>query len=206
MDGALRVGVLACAAWALLALGVQFLRTRAYGRRPRFAPAAASAARGVAYAFGPGMSPAAKESAREHLPVYFTGVTYHLGVYASLAALALALAGVTPGGAALAALRVLSPLGAAAGAVLLARRATERHLRALSCPDDFAANALTTLFAALTFAATLTPAAEPARALAAMALLLYVPLGKIRHCVFFFSTRAHSAAHFGRRGVLPPPA
>jgi hypothetical protein len=206
VTGALRIAVLGAAAWAVVALAVQYLRARAYGPRRWFAPAAAPAWRGVAYAFGPGMSPAAKESARENLPVYFTGVAYHLGVFASLAALAAALAGATPAGALLAALRGLSLLGAAAGVILLARRMREPHLRALSTPDDFLANGLTTWFTALTFAATLTPAGEAARLAAAVALLLYVPLGKIRHCVFFFSTRRHSAAHFGRRGVLPPAA
>lgn len=206
MADPLRLGVLVAAAWALLALGAQYLRSRAYGRREWFAPAAGSAARGVAYAFGPGLSPAAKESARENLPVYFTGVTYHLGVFASLAALALALAGVTPAGVALAGLRVLSLLGALAGAVLLVRRVRERHLRALSLPDDFVANGLTTLFVALTCVRTLAPAAAAAQMIAAMLLLLYLPLGKIRHCVFFFSTRWHSGVHFGRRGVLPPAA
>jgi hypothetical protein len=40
--------------------------------------------------------------------------------------------------------------------------------------------------------------------LTATALFLYLPFGKIRHCVFFFSTRYHFGAFFGRRGVLPP--
>jgi hypothetical protein len=36
-----------------------------------------------------------------------------------------------------------------------------------------------------------------------IALSLYIPLGKIRHCVFFFYTRILFGAFFGRRGVLP---
>jgi hypothetical protein len=41
---------------------------------------------------------------------------------------------------------------------------------------------------------------------AAIVLLLYVPLGKIRHCLFFFATRYHTGIYFGRRGTLPPAA
>jgi hypothetical protein len=40
----------------------------------------------------------------------------------------------------------------------------------------------------------------------AMGLFLYVPLGKIRHCFFFFAARCHMGAHFGRRGTFPPHA
>jgi hypothetical protein len=38
----------------------------------------------------------------------------------------------------------------------------------------------------------------------AVLLLVYAPLGKIRHCLFFFSTRSQLGAFFGRRGTYPP--
>jgi hypothetical protein len=206
MSDPLRWGVLLCAAWAALALGAQFLRTRAFGRRRWISSEAAPTWKGVAYGFGPGLWPTAKESVRQHLPIYLIGVAYHAGVFAGLALLALAVAGAPPGGPSLAALGALSLVGAAAGAVLLVRRLRSGPLRAISCPDDYLANGLTTLFAALAGARALTPAAQAGLAAVAMGLFLYVPVGKIRHCVFFFSTRYHSGAFFGRRGVLPPAA
>ncbi|MBK9302930.1 MAG: hypothetical protein IPM94_03315 [bacterium] len=80
---ALRIGVVVCGLGAAVALAVQAARARAYGRRPLYAPAAGSAARGVLYAFGPGMSPLAKESTRTHPWAYALGVAYHLGVFAA---------------------------------------------------------------------------------------------------------------------------
>jgi hypothetical protein len=206
MSDPLRTGVLLCAAWAALALGAQLLRTRAFGRRRWISSEAAPPWRGVAYGFGPGMLPAAKESARQHPAVYLTGVAYHAGVFAAFALLALSVAGLAPGGPVLPALRALGLMGAAAGAGLLVRRARSAPLRAISSPDDYLANALTSLFAALAAAGGLGPAAEAGFAGAAMALLLYVPVGKIRHCAFFFVTRYHSGYFLGRRGVLPPAA
>jgi hypothetical protein len=34
---------------------------------------------------------------------------------------------------------------------------------------------------------------------------VYVPLGKIRHCLYFFFSRIFFGKFFGRRGVLPHP-
>jgi hypothetical protein len=152
------------------------------------------------------MLPTAKESAREHPAVYSAGVAYHAGTFAALALVALAVAGAPPGGPIALALRALALVGAVAGATLFLRRALSPRLRAISVPDDFVANGLTTLLAALAAARGAGPRGDVALALAAIALLLYLPVGKIRHCVFFFATRYHSGHFFGRRGVLPPLA
>ena len=74
----------------------------------------------------------------------------------------------------------------------------------MSSPDDYVANGLVTLFAALAFAAAISPGTRPVLFVESMVLFLYLPLGKIRHCFFFFTTRAAMAATFGRRGTLPP--
>lgn len=221
----LGIGVIAAAAWALAALSLQFRRMRAFGPRAYFAVPAADARRGVFYAFGPGMSPAAKESARDHPLVYAAGMAYHSGIFAAFASLALALLG-APGGsspdAALpgagesrlaldASLRtagsvlgILGVLGGVAGSGLLARRIATRNLRRLSRPDDYLSNLLATLFAALGGLGAFAPSLRPVFLAAAIALLFYLPLGKIRHCLFFFSTRYHLGVLFGRRGTFPP--
>ena len=38
--------------------------------------------------------------------------------------------------------------------------------------------------------------------LATVVLALYAPLGKIRHCVFFFLARGLFGARLGRRGII----
>lgn len=201
---ALRIGVVVCGLGAAVALAVQAARARAYGRRHLYAPAAGSAARGVLYAFGPGMSPQAKESTRTHPWAYALGVAYHLGVFAAFGYLSLLLLGVDVAPAAAGGFGVPMLAGALGGAGLLARRSASASLRGLSVPDDAIANLLTTGFVALAWLRLRQPAAEPALLIAAMLLLCYVPLGKIRHCVFFFLSRRHLGRHFGRRGTFPP--
>ncbi len=162
---------------------------------------------GVAYAFGPGMSPMAKESAREHLPTYFAGVAYHAGILAGLVCLGLVLAGVEPAGLPLRAIQALCLLGALcrrgpadqapahgapARAELPGRLRGQRAHHGLRRPglrDSLRGRPST-----------------PALLAEAAILLLYAPLGKIKHCIFFFPSRYYLGAHFGRRGTFPPRA
>ena len=203
-DG-LRLGVVACAAGAALALAVQLWRTRSFGLRPPLATPAGSAWRGLLYAFGPGMSPAAKESTRAHPVVYALGVSYHLGIFTAVGVLARVVAGApAPSAAPRAVALVMLLAGTAGGLALLARRAGSPRLRAISVPDDYLSNLLATAFAALAFAALVAPGAASAFLVASMLLLAWTPLGKIRHCLFFFAARGHLGRHYGRRGAFPP--
>jgi len=202
----LRIVVVVAAAWALLALTALIVRARAWGRVEYFARAAAPPMAGVVYAFGAGMSPTAKESAREHLTTYLAGVAYHIGVFASLAYLVLLVAGVGIGGVVLLVLQLLTLLATICGATLLIRRVADRQLRRLSCPDDYVANLLTTGMVALACVATVSPRLQAPFLGESALLLLYMPLGKIKHCFFFFTTRYYLGAHFGRRGTFPPRA
>jgi nitrate reductase gamma subunit len=200
----LRIGVLMAGGWAALALVTQVWRTGAYGR-PRFlAWPAGSRGRAIAYAFGAGMLPGAKESVREHLPIWLAGVGFHAGVLGSLLLLGSRVADAAVNGVALRALQMVALTGVLCGCLLLLRRARHPRLRGLSVPDDVVSNMLTTGFCALALGATLLPVLETWLLIEAIILFVYVPMGKIRHCIFFFATRCHAAVFFGRRGVLPP--
>ena len=205
-DG-LRLGVAICAVGAAVVLAWQVLRTRSFGLRPPVAPPAGSARRGVLYAFGPGMAPNAKESTRTHPVVYALGVSYHLGVFTAFGVLLWALTagrdGAAPAPPAGAVAGVLTVLGFTGGAALLVRRARTALLRAISVPDDYVANLLTTVFIALAGLRLRAPGLEPLLLAWAMLLLCYLPLGKIRHCLFFFASRYHLGRHYGRRGTFP---
>jgi hypothetical protein len=200
----LRLGVVGCALGAAVVLGLQAARTRSFGRRSPLAPAAASARRGVFYAFGAGMAPTAKESTRTHPGAYLLGVAYHLGIFTAFGVLAWVLltggSGRTPAALPVGALLVAGALG---GLGLLGRRAGAALLRGLSSPDDYLANLLTTVFVALAALRVWWPGVEPILLVTAMLLLCYIPAGKIRHCVFFFLSRYHLGRHFGRRGTFP---
>ena len=202
--GPLELALGAAAAWALLALVLLGLRTRAWGRRVLHAPPAGDAAAGARYAFTKGMLPQAKESVRTHLPSYAAGVVFHTGVFVAFGLLAASLAGVAPGSALVRFGGAVAAAGALAGFGLLAKRVASPVLRGLSSPDDYVANLLTSVFASLAAVAAFVPDARAAWLLAGVALLLYVPVGKIRHCLLFFPARYELGRFFGRRGTFPP--
>lgn len=198
MRDPLSLGVMAAAAWALL--GLLFLRTqmKAYGQRRLHSAPAGDPKAGVRYAFTKAMNPMAKESVRENLPSYAAGMAYHGGLSAALALLVMALLGGSLPAPLIWPSRALLVIGVGGGLALLLKRALKAELRGLSHPDDYVSNLLTTAFVALALVGS-----TRLWLLSAILLLLYLPLGKIRHCFFFFSTRAAFGAFFGRRGVFP---
>jgi hypothetical protein len=186
--------VLIAGTWCAVLLGAQLLRARSYGRKKLHAPASGNPAAGVRYAFTGAMLPQAKESVRMNPGSYAAGMLYHAGIFGAMASLVL------PNRF----LGVLALAGALAGAALLGKRILKPHLRGLSAADDFVSNLLATGFAAVAGTAAFVPGASRAAIWACSALLFYIPLGKIRHCVFFFLSRYHLGAFFGRRGSFPP--
>ena len=198
----LHLGVLLAAAWAVLAIAFQRAGARAYGRRQLFSKSAGDPAKGVVYAFTKGMSPWAKESVRMNLPSYAAGMAFHAGVFGSFFLLLATLAGLELPAWLLLAVRFAAVIGAAGGLSLLVKRMVMAQLRGLSVPDDFVSNLLSTLFVILAFAGTFRDGIRTAWMLETILLLIYVPVGKIRHCFFFFTTRYHLGAFFGRRGTF----
>lgn len=194
--------ILAAAAWAVAALLFQRARAKAYGSRALFSAPAGSPQAGIRYAFTQGMRPDAKESVREHLPSYLAGMAYHVGAFTALAQLVLCLTGVERPMAVFIPMQILLAGGVLGGGSLLLKRVLNPELRGLSHPDDYVSNLLVTVFIALAMS-TLHNGLHTAWHFSAVALLVYLPLGKIRHCLFFFSTRAAFGAFFGRRGVFP---
>ena len=201
---ALHAGVMLCLAWAVLALASLRRRAKAFGARRLYAKPAGDPGRGARYAFTAGMAPWAKESVLLNLPSYAAGLAFHAGVAAAFGLLAADLLRLEPAVAWLLLARLLTAAGTLGGAALLGKRILLPRLRGLSCPDDFVANLLTTLFVLLACGRSFSRSFEGIWLAEAMVLLAYVPLGKIRHCLFFFSTRYHLGAFFGRRGTFPP--
>lgn len=150
------------------------------------------------------MMPWEKESAGRHLPTFVAGIVYHTGIlslfyYVFRLVLFPALPPLLP---------IVMPLmvaGAMAGAGLVIKRATHKHLRALSCGDDFISNALVDVSLVLAIGHIYRPQLETVLLSAFLLLLIYAPIGKIRHCFFFFYTRILFGVFFGRRGVFPGP-
>ena len=194
--------VISSAALCLAALVWQVVRTLRFGWRPNPSVPSGSAAAGVFYAFGPGMAPWAKESARAHLPTWFAGVLYHLAVFTALALLGFHIFNFSLPSGAEWPVRGALAFGLAAGLGLFIKRLISPALVPISCPDDFASNLMVDGFLVLALAAS-WGAAVAGFLIWGAALLLYIPFGKIRHCFFFFYTRILFGRFFGRRGVLP---
>jgi len=199
---ALEAATLASVAWAALGLGAMVVTAWRRGTSRVGGVAIGPAWPGIAYAFGRGMSPRAKESASNHPWMYASGILYHAGIAAAGATLVVTLAhGQVPFPVA-GALALLTVFAAAAGGALLARRARSALLRTISAPDDYASNLLVDAWLATAALALILPAAIPAFLVASILLGFYAPLGKIRHCVFFLLARAEFGARLGRRGII----
>lgn len=157
---------------------------------------------GILYAFGPGMNPRAKESAANHPLVYAAGVLYHVGILIAVATLGLALTHIQMPARLASGLAQFLLLAVAAGAGLFARRASSDLLRAISAPDDYVSNLLADAWLAAAALSLMSPETTPVFLVATILLGLYAPLGKIRHCIFFFLARGEFGARLGRRGII----
>ncbi len=133
------------------------------------------------------------------------GVLLHVGIAASfLSALASALASreaLLPAGTVLAA---LAGAGLVAGLFLVAKRVALAELRRISPPDDYLASLAIGALLGSAIAFWAGALGGPALRIVASLVLIYLPLGKLRHSVFFFLARADLSARLGLRGVYPP--
>jgi hypothetical protein len=168
-------------------------------------PIKGSIPHGITYAFTTGMMPWAKESTRIHMMAYLRGIGFHIGIFTAIGAVIISpFWGYLP----LLLSRTLFwilVLGAILGAAGGIMRIVERNLKGLSLPDDHFAVWLTTLFMMVTGLAVVNTVFTIPMYIISAITFVYVPLGKIRHCLYFFFSRIFFGKFFGRRGVLPHP-
>ncbi len=201
----LKIGVVLSFVFAVLSLSILVIRTFAFGKRVFHSESREEGKRGIVYAFGRGMLPWEKESAVKHLPTYFGGILYHTGIFAALVYLFWRVFSLNLPAPLMLIFRIVMVVGFLSGIALLLKRAALPVMRKISCPDDFAANVLVSLFVTGAFVETLYEPFVPFFYSMAIVMFLYMPLGKIRHCFFFFYTRVLFGYSYGRRGVMPPP-
>lgn len=202
----LKLGVAASVLFCIVALAVILKRTLAFGRRPTYARPRGSSIAGIVYAFGLGMLPWEKESTSKHIWTYAGGILYHLGTLMAMLFLATVLLGISLSTTFLQTLQMLLAIGIVCGFALLIKRILVPQMRSLSSGDDYLANILVDLFLLSALAATFAETVLAVFLAVAIVTFIYIPFGKLRHCVFFFYSRILFGDFFGKRGVLPHPS
>jgi nitrate reductase gamma subunit len=202
----LKPGVAASVLFCIMALAVILKRTLAFGRRQTYARPRGSSFAGIVYAFGRGMLPWEKESASKHILTYIGGILYHLGILTAMLSLAAVLLGVSLSPTLLQAVRIMLLISAVSGVALLIKRLLKPQMRSLNSGDDYLANILVDLFLLSALAATFAETMLVPFLVVAIITFIYIPFGKLRHCVFFFYSRILFGVFFGRRGVVPHPS
>ena len=158
---------------------------------------------GITYAFTQGMMPWAKESTRIHMIAYLRGIGFHVGIFAAIGAVIISPFWNSLPPLLFLVLFCILIIGAVLGAAGGIMRIAEHNLRGLSLPDDHFAVWLTTLFITVAGLAVVNESFVIPMYIISAITFIYVPLGKIRHCLYFFFSRIFFGKFFGRRAVFP---
>lgn len=203
MESIFRILVIAALFISAAAMAAVIIKNFSFGKRPLFAASKADPRKGVSYALGQGMMPWEKESAKKHIPTYMVGFLYHFGIFAAFFHLILRILSIQIGNLVQIPLTILILVGFISGFGLLLKRSSFNYMRKISYPDDFIANILVDIFLIFSIADLYFTDFRLLFYLSAIILFLYIPVGKIRHCFFFFYSRILFGRFFGRRGVYP---
>ncbi|MCP4709310.1 MAG: hypothetical protein GY869_11845 [Planctomycetes bacterium] len=157
----------------------------------------------VLYSLTAAMSPLKKESARHHLLTYCAGMFFHAGIFLSFFWLILQFFDVSLIPMIATASAVIIFLSAVCGVVILIKRIISPKMRYFSNPDDYFSNLIVTGFLILMGLSLLLDGLQSVLFIYTGVLLLYVPLGKLRHAIYFVLTRTYLGLFYGKRGVWP---
>lgn len=160
--------------------------------------------KGIRYSFTGAMSPVKKESANLHLPTYLAGLCYHLGTFLSLGLSPVIISGIVIPFTLSLIIGSMIIISVGCGTGILIKRIIKEELRHFSTPDDYLSNILVTLFQIFTLILLIRGSAYTAYFIILSLLLIYIPISKLKHLLFFFAARIHLGNFFGRRGVWPP--
>lgn len=163
-------------------------------------PSKGSESGGVKYSLTSAMSPKKKESAYMHLPTYLAGLLFHVSSLLSYLWLILLFLHIASNEIIIYISAVIIFAGAICGLAILIKRMVTK-LGKWSNADDYISNILVTGFQFIMAFAIVKPELINVLFVFASILFLYLPLGKLRHSVYFFAARIHLGKFFGKRGV-----
>jgi hypothetical protein len=157
----------------------------------------------ISYSFTGAMNPFEKESAYLHFPTYTAGILYHIGTFISIIIFFLLLFNISVTGEFQWGFLCLLAVSSICGLGILIKRITIKKLKSLSNPDDYISNLLVTAFQIFTLIMLVNETFTPYYFLCAGLLFLYLPLGKLKHSLYFFAARYHLGFFYGWRGIWP---
>jgi hypothetical protein len=166
-------------------------------------PARGNSHLGITYSLTKAMSPFKKESAIKHLPTYIAGLIYHLGTFLCFFLLIFFFFDFRPPLWLSHISIFISLISSICGIGILIKRMVLVKLRTLSNPDDYISNLLVTGFQIITGLTLLLNLNSPLLFIYSALLLLYIPVGKLRHSIFFFTSRVQLGKFYGKRGIWP---
>ena len=201
---------IAATLYCIVSLLVHFVKIVRLGAPKDKSEPSGSVKEGVIYANTRAMMPTEKESAYLHIPSYAVGMLFHIGLFCSLLLFVLFFFPCFNSWIAESCWRwvfaIPPAIGTVCGLILFFRRLFSKDLKVLSMPDDFISCFLVTLFLLMTTLNLLLPAMGAVNTIyyiCSILLLLYLPLGKLRHVVYYFAARYHLGFFYGWRNVWP---
>jgi len=201
---------IAATLYCIVSLLAHFVKIVRLGAPKDKSEPSGSVKEGVIYANTRAMMPQEKESAYLHLPSYATGILFHIGVFTCLLLFVLSFFPFfnswIEGSCWRWVLAIPPAIATICGLILFFRRLLSKDLKVLSMPDDFISTGLVTLFLLMTTLNMLfstVSAVNTIYYISSILLLLYLPLGKLRHVVYYFAARYHLGFFYGWRNVWP---
>ena len=201
---------IAAVCYCIFAMLLHLLKVIRLGAPKDLSEASGSVKKGVIYSNTRAMMPDQKESAFLHLPSYTVGMLFHIGVFCSLLIFILSFFPFFNNWISSCKwsyfLAVPSLFGSICGVILFIKRITSKDLKVFSSIDDYISVTLVTFFQMMTtlyLAFLLFKAINVIFYISAILLFIYIPFGKLRHIVYYFSARFHLGFFYGRRNVWP---
>mgnify|MGYP000855220020 CR=1 FL=1 len=187
----------------LLIMAFHFIRLIRLGLPKEYSRRKGDVKSAITYSFTGAMSPTGKESAYLHLPTYTAGLLYHTGTFICFALYFLMLFDVSFSDTMRWILICVLTVSGLSGLGIFIKRISLKKMRYLSNSDDYVSNLLVSGFQIMTLAAFLDGEYAAYYFIFAGVLFLYLPLGKLKHSLYFFAARYHLGFFYGWRGIWP---
>ncbi len=167
---------------------------------------------GVLYSGTVAMMPNHKESAYLHLPTYTMGIVFHIGIFIAFIIYILSFfTNFTVWLQQYPWIHLILLMGfmisSGCGIALFLKRVVKKSLRQLSNIDDYLSNGLVTLFQVMTLLSLFSLNNSniiTCYYISTILLFFYMPVGKLKHVLYFFAARYHLGFFYGWRNVWPP--